>query len=122
MAILHPQTFSPQIISSQIFSPQIISPQIISPILPSNVSSRPHYSSIDCPNFKEGDIVEVDLSYFGPRDEGENSIVEAVVVGMLNNDSWILQFDQDFFGTGFKTIIMVSHGILKEEKLNWDNY
>ncbi len=81
------------------------------------------------PEFQDGDIVEVDTSYFGVPDS-EAEYIEGMVVGRhelgFKQISWIVEFGKNFLpGFEYRTIILPSFAIVKpdleEEVEGWED-
>lgn len=90
-------------------------------------NQRQRYGYQDRLDLVDGDIVEVDFSYFGTGEKWEK-VLEAVVIGRVqhtdsNSDSWVLDFgDSEVFGEHYRYRAMVvpTCAILKPELMKWE--
>lgn len=95
---------------------------------PIPINAKPRYNYNDTPpNFYEGEIVEIDLGYFGRQKvPGEQYIVEGIIVGkryISESDTlWIVDFGEYYFKPSypFRVMTVPIHAIIKQDKLNWE--
>jgi hypothetical protein len=86
---------------------------------------RPRYGFDDQPEFVDGDIVEVDLSYFGiEKVPGEQNIIEAMIVGRQVGQGfiqWMVEIDKDSFPSyPYRVLQIPTYALIKQERLKWE--
>jgi hypothetical protein len=92
---------------------------------------RPRFAYDDKPDFSDGEIVEVDLSYFGKLNKkGKQRIVEGVVVGkeimggytMGGYNNWLIDLGDNIKSEVYPYSVMVipTAAICKPELMEWE--
>lgn len=105
---------------------------VSNPNIPLKIT-RPRYNIFEKPVFNDGEVVEVDLTFYGimkDRDEKTGdwlqNIVETVCLGQVEIDNnfrlYILDFGDYLFKPNypFKVMGVPSQAIIQQEFLNWD--
>ncbi len=90
---------------------------------------RERYKSEEDPMFADGEIVEVDLSYFNIfKEKGKQNIVEGVIIGKIDFGSisilsrYIVDFGDKIFGDTYpyRSMVVPMHAFVKPEAMPWE--
>ena len=87
---------------------------------------RARYGIGEKVEFLDGEVVEVDLSYYGLHKEmGKQWIVEGVIVGkqaMDNYDNWIVDFGELLFQNSYnyRAMVVPTVAMIKPELMKWE--